>query len=222
VPLAIAGIVAWQFGPHVFRACQIGYFQWVCGRYAIPRDTVVSEEPGRWGGVTPPFLLAARDPQPLLRLTSLDYYYQYPAHANMGPWFLQPTGPDAALLFMHWRTTPGGRERLVILRRVSPQLRQSWDAPLAFLAVAAPRVSGLGSADLNREDLRWLPEVVPQVFTDDATKVAVRFYAGQPDPADASRFTMAFEADGQPGTVEGRLVDAPNEPGGVRVELNAR
>jgi hypothetical protein len=35
----------------------------------------------------------------------------------------------------------------------------------------------------------------------------VRFYAGQPDPADASHFTIAYQVDGKPGTIDGWLRD---------------
>lgn len=34
-----------------------------------------------------------------------------------------------------------------------------------------------------------------------------RFYAGRPDPADASRFTIDYDMDGKPGTIHGRLKD---------------
>lgn len=33
----------------------------------------------------------------------------------------------------------------------------------------------------------------------------LRFYAGQPDPNDPSRFTIAYEVDGRPGAIDGRL-----------------
>jgi hypothetical protein len=34
-----------------------------------------------------------------------------------------------------------------------------------------------------------------------------RFYAGKPDPADASRFTIDYDIDGKPGTIHGQLRD---------------
>jgi hypothetical protein len=34
-----------------------------------------------------------------------------------------------------------------------------------------------------------------------------RFYAGQPDPADASHFTIGYDLDGRHGTIHGRLKD---------------
>ena len=36
---------------------------------------------------------------------------------------------------------------------------------------------------------------------------ALRIFAGQPDPADASRFTIHFEMDGKAGVLVGRLTD---------------
>jgi hypothetical protein len=35
----------------------------------------------------------------------------------------------------------------------------------------------------------------------------LRLFAGQPDPADAAHFTIAYDIDGQPGVVDGRLKD---------------
>jgi hypothetical protein len=34
-----------------------------------------------------------------------------------------------------------------------------------------------------------------------------RFYAGQPDPADASHFTIGYDLDGRRGAIDGRLKD---------------
>ena len=38
-------------------------------------------------------------------------------------------------------------------------------------------------------------------------RAPVRFFAGQPDPADATRFTIAYEQKGRRGIVEGCLTD---------------
>jgi len=35
----------------------------------------------------------------------------------------------------------------------------------------------------------------------------VRVFNGQPDPSDASHFTIGYEVDGQPGTIDGWLTD---------------
>lgn len=223
VPLAVAALIAWQYGPPAYHGGRFAYFQWLCGRYEAPPTTVACDEPGRWGGATPPFLSAATDPDPLAELARLWPAAYGGPRGPATPLFFPATPGGGVLLFLHWRTSAGGRERLVILRRVSPALRQSWDAPLAFQAAAVPRLRPWADGGhWPHERPALLPEVIPQAYTDDPTKVAVRFYAGQPDPADASRFTIGFEVEGQPGTVDGQLVDAPDEPGGVRVELKAR
>jgi hypothetical protein len=36
-----------------------------------------------------------------------------------------------------------------------------------------------------------------------AARKALRLYAGQPDPSDPSRFTIGYELDGEPGTIDG-------------------
>jgi hypothetical protein len=210
----------WWAGPFAYRAGRFTYLQWACGRYALPPDTVVCDEPGRWGGRTPPFLTEVADPASLTELRRLDpMVYRGPLAGSQPSLPLNP--PDGALLFMHWRTSPGGRERLVVVRRATPPFRQSWDIPYAFQTTANVRYGGPWSIPSFERPV-YLPEAVPEVFADDPSKVAVRFYAGQADPDDPSRFTVRFEVEGEPGTLVGQLVDAPDEPGGVRVVLTRR
>jgi hypothetical protein len=57
--------------------------------------------------------------------------------------------------------------------------------------------------------LHWTPSKVPDEpghMRVDRRDV-LRIYAGQPDPADASHFTIAYTLDGTPGTIDGRLLD---------------
>jgi len=63
-------------------------------------------------------------------------------------------------------------------------------------------------ADQWKLDWKWVPSAdrkSGQVVPDARNRF--RFFAGQADPADPSRFTIAFEHDGRPGTVRGRLKD---------------
>jgi hypothetical protein len=51
-------------------------------------------------------------------------------------------------------------------------------------------------------------------------------YAGQPDAADASRFTVEYELNGQRGILDGRVKDAARQPGSsnlpVEIEFDVR
>jgi len=44
-------------------------------------------------------------------------------------------------------------------------------------------------------------------FTYKQAEDGLRFYAGQHDPADTSRFTVGYEMGGQAGTIDGWLMD---------------
>ena len=67
-----------------------------------------------------------------------------------------------------------------------------------------------------------LPEVIPQVFDEDATAVAVRVFAGRPDPTDESHFTIEFTSGGTPGVIDGYLRDLKPGTTDVWVELVLR
>jgi hypothetical protein len=50
-------------------------------------------------------------------------------------------------------------------------------------------------------------------------RTPLRMYAGQADPADASRFTVEYELAGKRGVLEGRVKDIINPTSNLRVEF---
>lgn len=113
--------------------------------------------------------------------------------------------PPTALVFLHGRRTPGGELWLVAIKPVV--VRHDWSntAGLSFYTtVSRPgQSSTVPSGDLM---------IGPSVRGSDP----LRLYAGQPDPADDSRFTIRYQAGDTTGTIHGRLT---NEPTGVRYEV---
>lgn len=61
------------------------------------------------------------------------------------------------------------------------------------------------------EMVQFTVELKAEVATADEPVMGdVQIFAGQPDPADPARFTIPFEVDGTPGTLDARLQDGGN------------
>ncbi len=155
---------------------------------------------------------------------------------------------DNALLFLHERTTPGGEKRLVAVRvKVGHAFntyardvhQRVWERSVDRLLTGdawevsadGTRPDQTGSAersivlpDTRRDEIGVTPLAVRDGGVGAVTKLrkanVVRFLAGQPDPADASRFTIPYTIDGRPGVIDGHVGDAglllrPREGKGV-------
>jgi hypothetical protein len=121
-------------------------------------------------------------------------------------------GAAGATVFLHERRTPSGESRLVVVQRPAEgsfppaqmQLiayvakRPTFDAGTFQLPVVAPLIYSAGSLP---EGLLGFP---PRVGV---RAPRLKYFAGQADPVDPSRFTIAFEIDGSPGVIDGRLKD---------------
>jgi hypothetical protein len=72
-------------------------------------------------------------------------------------------------------------------------------------------------------DASDLPDAVPPRFGDGSPNPPLlHLFAGQPDPADESHFTIDYEVDGDRGTIDGWLRDSHDGSNRVRVELGQR
>ena len=139
----------------------------------------------------------AREPQPAAgRYQVFPARREYVAHVYFTPdvWAQHPLcrwEPGPALL--HARRTPGGKSRLVGVDL----------SPMGEFLALYPRVivpAGLTTTSrgiLNRFDL----------FMVRSPDDRVRVFAGQPDPNDASHFTIAYEVNGTPGVIDGWLLE---------------
>lgn len=205
----------WRWGPPAWRQTKILYWQRQCLNYSAGPEKIVYEEAlpaaerllsqdsqySRLGIVQSgrnDLADAAQSlPECWERLFATTHGMPYPTPPLFRNWIL------GAIVFLHERTAPNGRQRLVCIALVhsngdfadcSTGLRsyKATTIQSTKLPFPANRISeSCGSA---REILSW-PE--PQI----------RIYAGQPDPADASHFTIRYEMWGQSDILDGWLRD---------------
>jgi hypothetical protein len=121
-----------------------------------------------------------------------------------------PSAPPAggAVVFSHERVSPAGNHRLVIVLYCP---RQIWFGVSQFAVPFSPwYVLTVTPATLNQPAGWYRPSIdimyVPPRYAPKKPPV-VRIYAGQPDPNDASHFTIAYQMWGQSDTIDGRLLD---------------
>ena len=137
-------------------------------------------------------------------------YLRFDALRNRYP---ERNWPDQMALFLHERSSPGGNRRLVVFHGSldrSLSLPDSGDGQMPVWSIPLPRVYLIDPATL-----RGQPQVVSEQGigfeewgVDGLAESAVfRIYPGQPDPHDASHFTIRFEADDKSGMIEGWLQD---------------
>ncbi len=122
-----------------------------------------------------------------------------------GAWQLTFAIPDLSAddgwtLFMRERRSAAGDKRLVVVRG---NLDNS-DPELLTLVPRSIQSASLTGMPVLRElgELESLP-----MFPRGGTHQLLRLFAGQPDPVNASRFTMEYETPDGRGTVEGILGD---------------
>lgn len=207
--LGVAALLAYagtHWGPPVAWQLKMLRQQRQCLEYAAPPDQVVSAEPLPvvWDTA---FSYERPDP-PMLRRVLV---------AALGE-RCGTDGTDGPVLFLGERRTKAGRARLVILRRTPPADRMSVDIPISFNVTLIDPAT-LRSAPVATAER--LADVVSPAYDDrpGAAPPMLRFFAGQPDPADPSHFVVRHESNGVAGEVHGWLRDTA---GGPAVELEAR
>jgi hypothetical protein len=195
-----------QWGPGAYRQASVLYWQRQCMRYTAPGEMVVYESDPNAGAV----------------LQSADRHYQLAAAGSWGrsatrtatgylpecwnrfsrvaPGFLPPTAP---VVFLHELRTPSGQRRLVSVVATFepselPLFISGYDvsatviAPATWRMLPRNRTGGVALSVLSG------PQPKPP---------HVRVYAGQPDPADPSHFTIRYEVDGVEHVADGWLRD---------------
>ena len=159
------------------------------------------------------------------------------------------------IVFLHARKTPAGQERLVRVEVIGEQkMRETAATPQRNFTILTERALAVSlyPSDTSLERARVLllnlhPAAHPSSaawFPADSganekdrwqhgrvefdPRDLIRLYAGQPDPADESHFTIAYERDGRPGIIDGWLRDngppelLPREGGIVDRSENGR
>ena len=226
IVLLLAAYPACRFGPPVYRHTRLLYLQHRCLTYSPPADQVVYDEDSptaaahladrayiavppspAWtqnrpsAGTKP---IAAR-PTPELQ----DLFPLLPLNPKLSSFGGTPTIGGSATLFMHELKTKTGLRRLVIVAR-SPAGYGPYDYPFDLFPVlyepatltTAPRAIA-PARQLSIID--WLGPAGPPPSRN------LRFYAGQPDPADPARFTITYDLEDGHGVIDGRLNDTGDD-----------
>lgn len=207
VVLILLAAAAVRYGPAAYRRATVVYWQRQCMAYTAGPETVVYE---RAEDSLP--TLFWRDASGTLD-NSPDGRHAAPTCQIPACWSRlqaargQSAADDGAIVFLHERRTPGGVRRLVALRRretddFAPPTGPLGDPSAAVLLAPVPLLRA--PAEALREHT-----IIPEYIMLDVGYwvPAVRFFAGQPDPADGSHFTVGYEAGGERGTVDGWLED---------------
>ena len=211
------GGAAWLWGRKAIDRTSMLYWQHRCLTYSAPPDQIVYEQnprkaaallkdanyvginDGRPGSPT----FAGRKAAPLEKLM--------PFLPRPAP-ILPPAATGSALLFMHELRTAAGERRLVVLESAF-----SKDAPPLFIVGydvnAGCYDPGTWKMPIVDRTSGYIIDVLNQQLTKPAD---FRVFAGQPDPADSSHFTMTFELNAKRGIVDAYLKD------GGHLELKVR
>ena len=202
--VTLVALCAWQ-GPGVYRRAERAYWQRQVANYRAPPDTVVYEEdPDQWPALLGrPGYFQARIQHPFSPAVG-----HSPAAVTrfLAAHELSSRGGDG-LVFAHALRSPSGNQRVVFV----------------WLAAHGTRAGGLdvspeawmrmdfrtGVWDGTSLHLHWAQ---PWVAPDDAAEkltspLYARLCAGQPDPADPSHFTVAFEMREYFDVIDGYLRD---------------
>lgn len=127
-----------------------------------------------------------------------------------------PANSPGVVLFLHERTSSFGIRRLVIVQRYGldelTQMHRISDGIEVHATLLDP--GGLSG------DVQWAPKRGYGLARSGlVNRHRLRFYAGQPDPADAAAFSIRYEMGGEEGFLDGRLDDDGN---GVRLTVRKR
>ena len=186
------GAAVWRWGPAVRDKARALRVERACLTYSAPADRVVYEE----------------DPERGTELCVGSSAYRMSAPTRRRPdeqlvWFVAQPWMDFPLgqwqpgpAFLHARRVAGGEQRLVAV------LMSRFSGPEHTVAFYG-RVFRPGT--LRAGPMQLSDERQSRVMMDTWRGGRVRVYAGQPDPADPSHFTIPFEVDDRPGTLEGWL-----------------
>jgi hypothetical protein len=200
--IAVTGWLTWSFVSPQWPRMRLLYWQRSCLHYEAPPGQVVCWASNGSVGVDSSMVriddpeggsLRYRDMPSCLEnfctvtdsgLTSIDATHTY------------------VVLFLHERSCARRARLVTVYRPVLPVARDNLDCSLVYDVVepytwfAGGLVHHRGDASIYRADRRPFH----------VTTNAWRFYAGQPDPADASHFSIGYDADGKPGTIDGWLL----------------
>jgi hypothetical protein len=206
--LAGAALAGWMYGPRAWARAALLYAQHRCLTYAPPPDQIVYEsaDPGKEELLTRPGYVAlptTGGPWGSGPAATVAGFRPPPLADLEGRVGAPLTGGPAAVLFLHeLRHAPTGRRLLVVVSRGASTwgpITSPFDLQAIVFDVATIRT------DLRvttKSDLLMWAYSGPGF---DLPTTGLRFYAGQVDPGDPSRFTIRYALEGREGLIDGRL-----------------
>jgi len=165
------------------RLARLRHWQHACATYTVAPGTLVaaSSSPGR------------RFIAPIPAC-----WTNYTAVAGV-PFVSMPGNMPTTVVFMHEMRTPDGRPRIVVVY-CNPIYLPSASVVQSLGPVSIDPAKGWSLTSRPAFRGGHVPGGYPAGDN-------VQLFAGQPDPSDPTRFTMAFIRKGRAGTVDGRLDD---------------
>ena len=204
ISLLLAGVFAcWKCGPAARTRVALLYWQRQALDYRAPADQVVyDDDPSSAAQLlhSPAYLNLSTSGPPRAALLA-DPWKRF--YTTWSP----PGRIDQATLFLHERKNRRGETRLVAIE-TAPLTSDNLPFVRLNIIVVQPGTSFSAPQDTS-DTVQGL-----DALQLDSSATHLRWFAGQPDPEDASHFTIRYELDGRPGLVDGWLRDE----GGVSLE----
>jgi hypothetical protein len=193
--LALATTVAaFIWGPTTWSRTKLLYHQRQCLTYVAPADEVVFDSnPARVAQL-------AHDPNYLIARGCA--FRKPPAHwsAILTASGSRPTASPTALIFLH-ELKAGGVRRLVQFERTAAADESPYFLPGYDVATHTMILATFGKPQVTEQQFPMVLDVLDTI----GPHLDIRIYAGQPDPADASHFTVRYESQGRTHVAQGHL-----------------
>jgi hypothetical protein len=217
IGMIVAAAVVSYRAPWVWYGSRDAYQRHRMLTFMMPADRVVYEEdPARAARLAalPPDRRAAYVGEPPnpgglgLAGGGKGDYRKWPGNSHTSyipPFFFSLFGTHGppTLVFIHQRVGPGGRRRMVQATLGRDLVHQPPGRPLENNVRVG--ISVATRSDPVDQPFRARGGNYRVIRIPVAPEAVMRVYAGQPDPGDEARFTVKYEIDGVPGTIEGRL-----------------
>jgi hypothetical protein len=195
-------VVSLWLVPRTYRHIQLLKWQSRCLGYTAPASEVVYDndpsETKRLLTLPGGYLQDPRDGAAYrLPIEWIQFYLA----AGFGP-------QSSGTVFLHERTSPNGERVLLAL-------------DLVFNPFSQDRVMSMGERVITPGTALRSPRQLPSALRGDGAQITIgvgkrlRVFAGQPDPNNASHFTIDYELDGARITLDGWLQDAQT----VKIEI---
>ena len=205
---------AWRFGPTVLHQSQLLYWQRQCMKFSLPPDMVVCEEnptaaarllkDSRYTPFTVRSVSDGLDPHlPTVKAAALapQCWQSFRNAPYTNNYRLIDSGGPVAVAFLGQRISPAGHRRLVCVefapgRDFLPSFgRSNYAVAVTPATWTTPPSSPVRQGYFDG------------AVTFESPLPSMRIYAGQPDPKDASHFTIRYQMMSRQDFIDGWLKD---------------